>query len=422
MRTLYTLAAYLLAPLYCAVLLWRGLRERGYWQHFAERFGRGTRLTRPAVWVHAASAGEVQACVPLIAALRGQRADVPIVLTTTTPAGAARGRALLAQQGVDVRHVPLDLPGAVRRFFVRVQPRLAIVLETEIWPNLFARCARDGVPLVLASARLSARSLPRYRLVAGLTRRTLAHCRLIAAQTRDDATRFIALGAAPARVEVLGNLKFDFDMPAGTAARGEALRARYAPERALWVAGSTHEGEEEAALAAHRQLRAAHVTALMVLAPRHPQRFADVAARLARGGTRFVRRSSGAPCEADTEVLLLDGLGELIDFYAAADVAFVGGSLVPIGGHNLLEPAALGVPVLTGPYNANGRDVLQLLLERGAARVIHDAGELGAELARLVASPEARERMAGSARAVVEENRGAAARLAGALRPLIASA
>jgi len=419
-RLLYSLAAYLLAPVYCAVLLARGLRERGYWQHFAERFGAGAPLAEPGVWLHAASVGEVQAAAALVKALRERGLAGPITLTTLTPAGAARARGLFAGQGIEVRHVPLDLPVAVRRFLDRVRPRLAIVLETEIWPNLYARCAARGTPLVIASARLSGKSVRRYRLVAALMRGTLAHCALVCAQSREDAERFVALGAPTARVKVCGNLKFDLALPPDTLAKGAALRGRYAAGRPVWVAGSTHAGEERVALDAHRLLRRAHPAALLVLAPRHPPRFAEVAQELTRGGVRFARRSTGTGCDAATEVLLVDGVGELIDFYAAADVAFVGGSLVPVGGHNLLEPAALGLPVLTGPNTANSREVARLLLECGAAQVVHDAAELGERLTELISDASERARRGASGRAVVEHNRGAAARLAAELAPLLA--
>jgi len=417
---LYSLAAYLLAPWYCAALLWRGLRERGYWRHFGERFGRGAPLAQPPVWLHAASVGEVQAAGALIDALRERIPGLPLLVTTTTPAGAERARARYGPLGVEVRHVPLDLPSTVARFFARTRPRLAVILETEIWPNLYARCARERVPLALASARISPRSLKRYRLIGGLIHRALASCTLIGAQTAEDAARLAQLGATPAQLLITGNLKFDFALPADTLVKGHALRARYAPRRPLWVAGSTHPGEEAAALEAHRHARRASPGALLVLAPRHAPRFAEVAALLTREGVRFARRSGGEAVGEDTEVLLLDAMGELLDFYAAADVAFVGGSLVPRGGHNLLEPAALGVPILTGPHHTSAVDIARRLIERGAVLVVHDAHSLGERLAELLSSPEARTALGGRARGVLEENRGAASRLCELLAPLIA--
>jgi len=420
LRFVYLLAVYLAAPVISAVFLWRGLRDRGYWRNFGERFGFGALAAPHGVWIHAVSVGEVQACAPLVGVLRQRYPDLPLTVTAVTPTGAARARALFGG-AAQVRYVPFDLPGAVRRFFARVQPRLAVIVETELWPNLYRECGRRRVPLVLASARLSARSVGRYRRLGALFRDTLSQAAVVAAQATGDAERFQALGADPASTHVTGNLKFDFELPPQTVERGARLREQYAPARALWVAGSTHGGgEEQTLLEAQRRVRALHPEALLVLAPRHPQRFAEVAALLHQGGVSFVRRSQGAAAAAHTcEVLLLDSLGELLDFYAAADVAFVGGSLVPIGGHNLLEPAALGVPILTGPHNSNGEEIARLLIASGAAEVVRDAATLGARIGTLLANPEARVRIGAQGRASVDSNRGALGKLLGLIEPLL---
>ncbi|MBV9344110.1 MAG: lipid IV(A) 3-deoxy-D-manno-octulosonic acid transferase [Gammaproteobacteria bacterium] len=419
MRLLYRLALYLSAPLVSLVFLWRGLRDRSYWRNFGERFGLGTPGPPGGIWLHAVSVGEVQACSPLVHALRRRHPDLPVTVTTFTPTGAARARALF-EDSARVRYVPFDLPGAVRRFLRRVQPRLAVIFETELWPNLYRECARQRVPLVLASARLTARSAARYRRLGRLFADTLAVARVIAAQAPRDAERFRSLGADPQHTHVTGNLKFDFELPADIAVRGAELRARYAAGRALWVAGSTHAGEEETLLRAQRLLLQRRPGSLLVLAPRHPPRFAEVAQRLTREGFRSARRSTGAgAADADCEVLLLDTLGELLTFYAAADVAFVGGSLVPIGGHNLLEPAALGVPVLTGPFHSNSEDAARLLEAAGALQVIRDAGELAARLEGLLSDAAERQRRGAAARASVAANRGALEKLLSLIEPLL---
>jgi 3-deoxy-D-manno-octulosonic-acid transferase len=420
LRFLYLLAVYLAAPVVSAVFLWRGLRDRSYWHNFDERFGFGARLAPGGVWLHAVSVGEVQACAPLVSALAGRHPQVPLTVTTFTPTGAARARALFGNLA-QVRYVPYDLPGAVRRFFRRVQPRLAVIFETELWPNLYRECGRRRIPLVLASARISPRSAGRYQRLGALFRETLARTAVVAAQGAGDAERFRALGADPATTHVTGNIKFDFELPEGFAARGAWLRALYAHERPLWVAGSTHGGiEEQAVLEAHQRVRSEHAGALLVLAPRHPPRFAEVAEKLRRAGVSFVRRSAGEGItDAGCAVLLLDSLGELLDFYGAADVAFVGGSLAPIGGHNLLEPAALGVPILTGPNNHNSEEIARLLIARGAAEVVHDAAELGARVSALLADPAARERMGAAGRASVDSNRGALEKLLALIEPLL---
>jgi 3-deoxy-D-manno-octulosonic-acid transferase len=421
LRYLYSLLTCIAAPLFSVVLLFRGLRDRSYWRNFGERFGLGAPLETRCIWVHAVSVGEVQAAAALVNTLRERYPDIPLVITTFTPTGAGRARALFKDRA-QVRYLPFDLPGAVRRFFSRIQPRIAVIFETELWPNLYHECGRRRVPLVLASARLSARSVDRYRRLGALFRETLAQGVVVAAQGEADANRFRALGADPGNTHVTGNLKFDFSVPADIMERGRALRDYYAPGRLVWVAGSTHGGgEEEALLDAQKIIRSRLPSALLVMAPRHPNRFGEVAAQLVSRGVRFVRRSQtpAAGAIAEAEVLLLDSLGELLDFYAASDVAFVGGSLVPIGGHNLLEPAALGLPILTGPHNSNSADAARLLIANGAVQVVRNPQELADKVVTLLSDPQTRARMGTAGRAFVEANKGALQKLLGLVVPLI---
>ena len=425
MRALYILAVYLAAPVVSLLLLIRGLKDRSYWRNFGERFGFGPRLDTDGVWIHTVSVGEVQAAAPLVASLREHYPHLPLVVTTFTPTGAARARALF-KDGVRVRYVPFDLPGSVRRFFNRVHPRLAVIFETELWPNMYHQCGRRRIPLVLASARLSEKSVGRYRKLGGLFRDALSQGVVVAAQTPADAERFREIGADPENAHVTGNIKFDFAVPPNTFAHGRQLRKEYAQGRPVWIAGSTHRGEEEAALEAHKFVRGPHPRALLVIVPRHPNRFDDVARVIESAGIRYVRRSRVVP-DADgivrgmgtADVLLVDTLGELLDFYAAADVAFVGGSLVPVGGHNLLEPAALGIPILTGPHNFNSEDVARLLISRGAAEVVTDARGLGTRVAALLADPAERGRIGAVGQASIDSNRGALAKLLGLINPLL---
>ena len=422
MHLVYQLAIYLLAPIACAMLLWRGFKDRSYWQGFPERFGFGPRTASPAIWVHAVSVGEVQAAVALVQSLRRSHPDIPLVLTTVTPTGKARALSAMGA-GVDVRYVPYDLPGSVRRFFERVQPQVAVILETELWPNLYRACGRRAVPLVLASARISPRSVGRYRLLASLFRETLSHGIVIAAQSEGDAERFRAIGANPAKTHVVGNIKFDLELSPDLRAVGAALRRTHAAtDRFLWIAGSTHEGEEEAAVDAQRALTAAGVPNLLVLAPRHPPRFTAVASMLESRGIRHARRSTGGSADAETGVLLLDSLGELMGWYAAADVAFVGGSLVPVGGHNLLEPAALAVPAITGPHVFNAEEIARALVDEGAVETVQDAAGLSAALLRLARDPAERVRRGALGQALVERNRGTLQRLEALIAPLIGRA
>jgi 3-deoxy-D-manno-octulosonic-acid transferase len=422
MRLLYLAAVYLAAPVISVLLAVRGLRDRSYWRHFGERFGLGASLASSPIWVHAVSVGEVQAAAALVVALRDRYPQTPVLVTTFTPTGAARARALF-RGTVAVRFLPFDLPGAVRRFLDRANPRLAIIIETELWPNLYRQCRLRRIPLVIASARLSRRSIDRYRRLGALFKETVAGGVVVAAQGVGDAERFRALGAAAERTHITGNLKFDLTLPPDIGERGRALREQYAPAEAVWVAGSTHGGvEEDAVLEAHRRVAAVHSGALLVLAPRHPNRCGEVAGWLERQGIAFARRSQ--PFAADAakgrpKVLLLDTLGELLYFYAAADVAFVGGSLALIGGHNLLEPAALGLPVLTGPNNSNGEDVAHLLLDCSAAEIVRNGAELGSRVAELLADQALRAEMGSRGRAAVDRNRGALEKLMALIASLL---
>jgi 3-deoxy-D-manno-octulosonic-acid transferase len=413
MRFVYSTLLYLAMPLVLLHLAWRGFRERGYWRRVHERFGFARRRHEGvAVWVHAVSVGESLAALPLIRRLLERNPAQSVLVTTTTPSGAERVRAAFGDKVVHA-YAPYDLPGAVGRFLDRLRPRRMIVMETELWPNLYRALGRRHVPIVIANARLSPRSMGRYRRVRGLVAETLSHCAVIAAQSAADAERFRALGANPARVHTLGNLKFDLEMPEDLVAAGRALRARWGAGRPVWIAASTHEGEEEAALRAHRILLARFRQAVLILVPRHPQRF-DAVARLAEAsGLRTLRRSalSVPTAELDPQVLVGDSMGELPMYFGAADVAFVGGSLVEVGGHNVLEPAALGLPVVFGPYMFNFEQARALLLEHRAARQIEGLLQLEPAVSALFHDPQQREAMGRAGRGVLQANRGALERL-----------
>ena len=411
MRRLYTLLLYLALPWATAVVLLRGLSAREYWRGWGARFGFGPTLPVGGIWVHAVSVGEVQAAAVLIDALQKRLPMLPINLTCATPTGRAQARALLP--GMDVRYAPYDLPGCVRRSVARLQPRLLVIIETELWPNLLHSACRAGVPVLIASGRLSERSTRRYAAMPGLLAPSMRANVWVGAQSQADAARFLRLGARSERVHVVGNIKFDRLVPDSQRERGVALRAQYASGRSVWVAGSTQPGEEALVLQAQQQLLRLDMPPLLVLAPRHPQRFDEVAGLVERLGLRCVRRSAAKSVAAagtgagPPDVLLLDTLGELVDFYAAADVAFVGGSLVPIGGHNLLEPAALGLPVLAGPHLFNSPDTARTLREFAALTIVRDAPALAAAVALLLADPALRARQGAAGSAAVAASRGA---------------
>lgn len=418
MRRLYILTTYLLAPLVLASLLWRGFRNRGYWHGLGQRFGRVPSIASPgSIWLHAVSVGEVQAAVPLVQALLEKYPQLPLVFTTVTPTGRERVLKLFGDRVMHL-YAPYDLPGVVRRFFDRVRPVAAIVMETELWPNLFHECGRRGVPLILASARISPRSVGRYRRFLPLFRDALAHGIVIAAQSKRDAERFLALGASPERTHVVGNIKFDLE---DNFSGGSALQSLGpVQQRPVWIAASTHEGEEQLLLDAHGKLLQRFPDLLLILVPRHPERFPDVRALIEKSGFELVARTEHRPCKPTTAVFFGDTMGEVPLFYGMSDVAFVGGSLVHVGGHNLLEPAVQGLPIVTGPHLFNAQDIADMFLAAQACRIVNDADELIDVIAELLTNPALAGTLGENALALLQANRGSLHRLLVLLEPILA--
>ncbi|AGG87538.1 MULTISPECIES: lipid IV(A) 3-deoxy-D-manno-octulosonic acid transferase [Rhodanobacter] len=411
MRYLYTLAMYLATPLLVLRLLARGVRSRPYHWRWPERFG----FFDPpgfhgSLWVHAVSVGEVNAAEPLIKALRRDYPNAPLVITTVTPTGTARVQQLFGDSVFHV-YLPYDLPYSVGRFLKKIRPRLALIVETEIWPNLYFACRRRGIPLMIVNARLSERSLRGYKPLRGLLRSALRCVRLIAAQSRTDAARYRLLGADPEQVLVTGNMKFDMPIPDGAVAEGAAMRGHWGPRRPVWMAASTHEGEELAVLEAHLQVLKRLPDALLLLAPRHPERFKLVEHAVRSLGFTVATRSLESVPSVAHQVFVIDAMGQLMPFFAASDLAFVGGSLVPIGGHNVLEPAALSVPVLVGPHTFNFEEITRSLIEEGGAERVADAAGLGPAALKLLLDAGRRARMGRAAQAVFERERGAVQRV-----------
>jgi len=418
-RVAYNLVIYLLTPLFALFWCWRCLRNPAYRDRVLQRFGfRFPQTEKGSIWLHAVSVGEVQAAIPLIRRLLRDHPSRRVVISTVTPTGAERVKALFGQQ-VEHCYLPFDTLGGVRRFFDAVQPDIALIMETEIWPNLFHECGRRAITLLLVSARISPKSVRSYRRLLPLIRRTLSHGIIIAAQTETDARRFISVGADPKRTRVTGNIKFDIEPDTDLRNRGRALRNDILGERLIWVAASTHAGEDEIMLDAHERLLERIPDALLLLVPRHPNRFAAVENLVRARGFRYLKRTDQKRCDPSTQVFLGDTMGELNTFYAAADIAFVAGSLTPIGGHNLIEPAVLGLPILTGPHVFNSQDIAELFIEQGAAVVVSDCFELVDQLEKLGASAEARARAGNKGLEILDANRGALARLFDLLGPLI---
>ena len=409
-RRLYTFLLRLLLPLALLRLYWRSLKSPDYRRRVRERLALGPAGPATQVWIHAVSVGEVQAAEPLIRRLIEHDPPLSVLVTTTTPTGAERLRERLGES-VAHRYTPYDLPGILDRFLSRTTPALLIVMETEIWPNTLAACARRGIPVILANARLSERSARGYRRLARLTRETLQGFDLIAAQAEPDARRFIALGADPERVQVTGSIKFDLRQPASLLDQAEAMRRTWGVQRPVWVAASTHEGEDGPILAAHQRIRTVLPEALLVLVPRHPERFDRVAELVTRQGLTLARRSLPEPCTPSTAVFLGDTMGELPVFLAAADAAFMGGSLVPTGGHNLLEAAASGVPVAIGPHHFNFAAMTELLCTEEGAMEVADTEALARLMISWLSDATERARIGENGRRIVEANRGALDRL-----------
>jgi len=419
-RTLYTLLFHLGLPLVALRLFLRSRKAPAYAQRVGERFALGLPALKPGgIWVHAVSVGESIAAAPMIRALMQRHPGLPITVTCMTPTGSERIRALFGDQ-VQHCYLPYDLPWAAARFLDRARPVLGVIMETELWPNHIHQCARRGIPVALANARLSERSARGYARFAGLTRPMLEEMSWIAVQTEAEAERFRQLGARPQCVSVTGSIKFDLTIDPELLARANELRGLWqAQRRPVWIAASTHAGEDEIILAAHRQLLEKHRDALLILVPRHPERFNPMFELCTRESLRTLRRSTGEPVTADTQVLLGDTMGELLFLYALADVAFVGGSLVPNGGHNLLEPAALGKPVLSGPHLFNFLEIAAQLREVGALREVVDAPSLAVAVAALWDEPASAERMAEAGLGVMKANQGALERLLDGLGRLI---
>ena len=422
MRWLYTLVLYLLLPLVLLHLAWRGLRDSNYLKRWSERFG----FFDPpdctgGIIVHAASVGEVNVASALVKSLIRRFPDHPVCLTTFTPTGSDRVRGLFRE---DVFHVyaPLDLPGAVKRFFERVQPRLLIIMETEIWPNLYFEAGRRGIPIMIANARISEHSFGAYRRLRKLTAATLKQVSQIAAKSKMDAQRLITIGADQQQIEVTGDLKFDVILPPSLHEQGETFRMAWGPDRLVLLAGSTHEGDEGPVLDAFSGLLKRFPQALLVFVPRHPERFARVAQAARAGGLEVSLRSEGISCPASTQCFVIDAMGELLQFYAACDVAFVGGSLDRIGGHNVLEPAALARPVLVGPHTFNFEDITEQLLTVGAGIRVSSAKELEEATARLFARPELRDQMGRAGLKLVRSGQGALERTMDKVEELITPA
>lgn len=412
MRFIYTLFFYLGLPLILMRLCWRARRAPAYAKRWRERFGLVSplRTEKTVVWIHTVSVGEFLGALPLIRILQ-QSSHLQLVITTTTPTGSERVRAAL---GDSVMHVyaPYDLPDAIARFLNRVQPRLLVIMETELWPNTIAACARREIPVLLINARLSARSARGYQRFAGITRPMLQQLTGAAIQHGDDAARFAALGLPASATQITGNIKFDLTLSEDLINEAQRLKGIWSQDgrRLVWIAASTHQGEDEIILDAFARVRATNEPTaknlLLVLVPRHPERFSTVGALCEARGFQVARRSQRElPPHAD--IVLGDTMGELLLMFGASDIAFIGGSLVPNGGHNFIEPAAWQLPLLSGEHVFNFAEVARLLSEAGALKLVDSADTLAQQVEILINDNQERKTRGVAACAVAAANRGA---------------
>ena len=407
MRTFYSALFYLLLPLIFLRLFWRSIKAPDYRKRWRERFACYDKpMSQGTIWFHAVSVGEAEALFPLVKHLQAGYPLEKILVTTTTPTGSSRVRAVL---GESVEHVylPYDAPCIVKRFLNNLKPKLAVVMETEIWPNLYHYCGEKNIPLYLINARLSQKSVRGYRKIPGLIRPVLAQIKTIAVQTSEDATRFLAIGANPGQVAVTGNIKFDLVIPRELIAAGHKLKAEVFAGRFVWLAASTHQGEEQILLEAYVNLKKTIPELLLMIVPRHPERFTEVDALCRQNDFKVVRRSSNSLVQLDIDIYLADTMGELKMLYATADVAFVGGSLVPVGGHNILEPLAAKIPVLFGPHMANFNEIADKVLTDKAAQQCQDKQELVNALKVIYLDRDHRNSFIARGLEVLENNRGA---------------
>lgn len=411
MRYLYTTLIILLAPFFTLRLFWKSRLNPGYRQRWLERFGVfESPPLQQSIWIHAASVGEVQATQQLVKQLQQRYPGTTIVLSTTTPTGAERVKLLY---GDDVIHYyfPYDIPFVINRWLNQVRPEKLIMMETEIWPNLLIACQEKQIPAILANGRLSERSLHGYLRFGRFTQQVFQSIRVVAVQSEDDAQRFKQVGVSPGQMHITGSVKFDVSQPAIVREQAEAMRRLIGTGRPVWIAASTREGEEEAVLAAHARVCETISEALLILVPRHPERFDKIAQLCEQRGFTLMRRSSNRTCTAEHNVFLGDSMGELPMMYQVADVAFVGGSLVDTGGQNVLEPASFGLPVLFGPSMYNFATISEMLLCEQAALRVDDAAALADQVVNWLSDASERAKYGENARRLVEENRGATDKL-----------
>ncbi|WP_395373129.1 lipid IV(A) 3-deoxy-D-manno-octulosonic acid transferase [Marinicella sp. W31] len=405
---LYSLVTAILTPVVLVRLATRGLKTKAYLRRWRERFGwfPNPKFTNKTIWIHAVSVGEVNAAIPLIKALMQTYTNHTFVLTTITPTGSDRVQQVFGNQVFHV-YLPYDLPGAVKRFLKKINPIMAVIMETEIWPNLFRFSKKRGIPIVVANARLSEMSMKGYRWVESLAAKAFNDTAFVAAQTVTDAQRMIQLGCNPEKIYIVGSLKFDIIIEPDIVEKGLQIRKHYENTRLVWIAASTHQEDEDAVLEAYAQLKPQFKKLMLVMVPRHPERFQSTTQTCRNLGFNTQLRSESGLCDIDADVFIVDTMGEMLEFYASSDIAFVGGSIANIGGHNVLEAAVFSLPVLVGPNTHNFYEINQLLHDCGGSALVQNSNDIVNHMIRLITESEERVRMGKAAKKLVEKHRGA---------------
>ncbi|WP_305906921.1 lipid IV(A) 3-deoxy-D-manno-octulosonic acid transferase [Methylomarinum sp. Ch1-1] len=411
MRFIYTALFHLLLPFVLVRLYWRGMKAPEYRKRWLERLAVYNKpYPQQVIWFHAVSVGEAEAVFPLVRLMQQRHRQAHFLVTTTTPTGSSRVKAVLGDR-VEHVYLPYDLPSVVRRFLDTFQPKLAVIMEKEIWPNLFAQCGENNIPLFIINARLSANSAKGYRKIPSLVIPALGNVTSIATQTEEDRRRFVEIGAPEDRTLALGNIKFDVVVDEKLVGEGRELKRRLFAGRFVWIIASTHKGEDEIFMMLYRQLKVDIPELLLLIVPRHPERFQEVKRLAEERELNTVMRSVNDACSSDTDVYIADTMGELKMLYAAADIAFVGGSMVPVGGHNILEPLAVGLPVMFGPHMINFKEIADKVLAMQAALQCLDEQHIIGTAKRLHADAAFRERLTEKGGEFLRRNQGATGRV-----------
>ncbi len=417
----YNILSYMAIPFAMGRIALKGIKNPDYLKRIPERFGiNSLPPMKSSIWLHAVSVGEVEASIPILNRLRLLYPSLPIVVTTTTPTGSA----LIRKKNIkNLLHcyIPYDISLAISRFISKINPSLVLIMETEIWPNLFEIVGQKNIPLFIINARLSPSSVKNYKRIKGIMSKVLSNCTYVLTQNKLEEKHFLEIGTPPHKIMTTGNIKFDISPPREKIEKGRQIKNSILKENVVWIGASTHPREEEILLTIHRKLLKDHPNLKLILVPRHPERFSSVATLVKKMGFKLHKRSVCLEPEEEFDIYLGDSMGELFLYYGMSDIAFVGGSLINIGGHNILEPASVGLPILTGPHLFNFKEISSDYHRKNALLIVKDATQLEAELSVLLKAPEKRTTMGKKAKKLFEQNKGALEKIIKRISPYLVS-